>query len=378
MKATIKSYVEIPDDRSGPQSVLHHSQRSLFANNGDSDDNGSIAVVAPCDMGEGYTFMVATNDGNGDEDIMPVTVPPGGIRQGQIFYAASRSFANNNNSRSQSFSSCSTTLKIGSISSNISEWTPLAHQNSPHDLSFGQWKDRWFDCCRLGFCHVTLWNACCCPQILAAQILSRLQLNWLGDPIQYDIATVALPRKRLGTTTVSTFRRIVFMVILYWSLSTLTDPNHLPGPTSLVLYEGLPFNGSNEAVQRGDAYTLYNVINVLFGMYTFILLSKLRHQTRRVHRIPPSNSCKILICHIISGKNPDVQNDNGSLPEEDLRVSVDDCCMAACCGCCSVAQMARQTASYHKCNCSDEFTSMDHQYEHAVCCSINGLPQQSA
>jgi PLAC8 family len=322
-------------------------------------------------MDEGYTFMVTANDANGDEDIIPVTVPPGGIRQGQIFYSTSRSFANN--SRTQSFSSCSTTLKIGSISSNISEWTPLAHQRSSHELTFGQWKDRWFDCCRLGFCHVTIWNAFCCPQILAAQILTRLKLNWLGDPMHEGNPH---QRKAPGKTTQATFHHVLLMVILYWCLSTLTDPHHLPGPTSLIFYEGILFNESNEQQQRDDNYILYNVINVLFGVYTFLLLTKLRYQTRRAHRIPPSNPWDILIGYCTGGKISDIQDVNTSYAD-DNGACVDDCCMAVFCGCCSVAQMARQTAAYHSCSCDDELSSMDHQYEHAVCCSINGLPRQT-
>ena len=372
MTASLQSYIAIPKDRSGAPSGISQSQLSLLDDFSSGDDNGSIAIIAPCDMDEGYTFMVSTNDGYGEEDIIPVTVPPGGIRQGQIFYSTSRSFANN--SRNQSFSSCSTTLKIGSISSNISEWTPLVHQQSNHDLSFGQWKDRWFDCCRLGFCHVTLWNACCCPQILAAQVLTRLQLNWLGDP-QHE--TDPHHRKVPGKTNRDTFYHVLLVVISYWGLSTLLDPNHLPGPTSLILNEILLFHDIHERRQEGENYTLYNVINFFFGIYTLLLLTKLRYQTRRAHRIPPSNSGDVTNSSCLGWKNSDIQNVNISYTDEN-QVTVDDCCMAVFCACCSVAQMARQTASYHKCNCNDDLSNMDHQYEHAVCCSIDGLPQQGA
>ena len=371
MTGIVPSYASVPKEDcstgSSPSEILS-LQRSLFANVSCGDDNVSIAVVAPCNMDAGYTFMVSTNDGNSDDDIIPVTVPPGGIRQGQIFYSTSRSFTNN--CSNQSFSSCGTTMKIGSISSNISEWTPLAHQQSSYESSFGQWKDRWFDCCQLGFFHVTLWNACCCPQILAAQILERLQLNWLGDPL-YDADIHQ--RKVPGERSQVTFYRVFLLVILYWCLSILTDPNHLPGPTSLLFFEGILFKGSKELQQGDDAYTLYNVVNVLFGIYTFFLLTKLRYQTRRIHRIPPSNPEDVLLCCCTTGKISDVQN---AKTLYDDRTSVDDCCMAVFCGCCSVSQMARQTASYHKCSCNDEgLSNMDHQYEHAVCCSSNGLPR---
>ena len=366
MSAFIQSYALIPNDRcSSAPSELPQSQLNVTY----GGDIGSVAVVAPCDMDEGYTFMVNTNDGFGEEDIIPVTVPSGGIRQGQIFYSASRSFANN--IRDQSFSSCSTTLRIGSISSNISEWTPLVYPNTTHELSFGQWKDRWYDCCRLGLCHVTLWNACCCPQILAAQVLSRLQLNWIGDPIR---GTNPQQRK----TTRETFDRVLLVVISYWCLSTLTDPNHLPGPTSLIIGEGLlpVFNDANVLQQRYNTYSFYNGINLLFGLYTFVVLTKLRHQTRRVHRIPPANPCGKLNRFCNGEKFSDIEHvDDITSSADENGATVEDCCMTIFCGCCSVAQMARQTASYHKCSCRNVSSNIDHQYEHAVCCSSNGLPQ---
>ena len=327
--------------------------------------------------------MVSTNDGFGEEDIIPVTVPPGGIRQGQIFYSTSSRSSFASNSRDQSFSSCSTTLKIGSISSNISEWTPLVyhHKTNHHELSLslGQWKDRWYDCCRLGLCHVTLWNACFCPQILAAQILSRLQLNWFGDPVVSE-TDPQLPQRHLPDKTKrETFDRVLLLVVSYWCLSTWTDPNHLPGPTSFIFNEGFfpIFNYSNNEKQESDnSYTFYNVINLLYGIYTFLLLTKLRYHTRRIHRIPPSSPWRVLNRYYNNEKNSTVQDKNtgnASYVDEDDCGTVDDCCMAMFCGCCSVAQMARQTASYQKCSCDD--TDVDHPYEHAVCCSINGLPQ---
>ena len=379
MTATVHSGVAIPNDRRYIPSELPQSQLSLLDNNvshGDDTTGRCIAVIAPCDMDEGYTFMVNTKDEYGDDDSIPVTVPHGGIRQGQIFYSASRSSM----SKSQSFSSSSTTLKIGSISSNISEWTPLLHQQQQQASDrIGQWNDRWFDCCRLGLCHVTLWNACCCPQILAAQILSRLQLNWLGDPIKETD-----PRQRTipVQTTRGTFHRAILLVSLYWCLSTLTDPNHLLGPTSLILYEGRLFNDINIMDvnrRKVDYYLWYNIIHILFGTYTLILLTKLRYQTRRVYRIPSSSPCNTLSSDGQGDTRSSISYNVNSNPSHapEIRPTVNDCCMALFCGCCSVAQMARQTASYHKCSCNNDHDDVDDRSdtEYAVCCSINGLPQ---
>jgi hypothetical protein len=136
-------------------------------NNINLPSDGSIAVIAPCDLEEGYTFMVCTTSNDGlDDDIVPVTVPIGGVHQGQVFYSTSRSFLSTSQfSSNQSMYGNSSPGTIASISSNISEWTPLVQQSSViDDKTSSHRKDRWY-CCRLGFFHVTLRNACCCPQI---------------------------------------------------------------------------------------------------------------------------------------------------------------------------------------------------------------------
>lgn len=82
---------------------------------------------------------------------------------------------------------------------------------------------------------------------------------------------------------------------------------------------------------------LYNTINWIFGLYTLIVLTKLRRSIRRKY-------------NIYSGAALD------GLGE--------DICISFWCGCCSIAQMARQTQHYHH---DDENEAM------ASCCSPTGL-----
>lgn len=263
-----------------------------------------IPVVAPCDMEAGYTFIAQTASG---EDI-PVTVPEGGVRKGQVIL-----------SRSASPSSI-----IGSLT-NLTERSPLVQQNYVE----GTWKDEWWDCCRFGPFHVSLWNACLCPQILAAQIMTRLRLNWLADPVSSE----------QGSTR--TFARVALIVTLYWILSTVTAP---PVPVDVQAEDDVTamlIEVRNDLPQPSCLrFIFYHTVSIAFGVYTLVILTKLRHRVRRLYQIPPK---QYFVC-----MNSD--------PNE---IALDDCCMAFWCGCCSVAQLARQTADYSQ--------------EPAACCSSTGL-----
>ncbi|GAX22078.1 hypothetical protein FisN_6Hh326 [Fistulifera solaris] len=230
-----------------------------------------VEIVAPCTMVEGFTFM-ATHDG----ESLPITVPRGGVQQGQVFsvrYPGQREVA--------------------------TEITPFFL----HHTDEGSWKDDWWQCCRYGPCHVSLWNAMCCPQLLAAQILTRLQLNLWGNS----------DHRHHGKRT---FRTMFLLVIVYWCLI-------------LALTFPLSYNVQADPVVLSPFTSfLYNLIAWGFGFYTWFLLTKLRAAVRARFKIPSS-------------------------------WWGEDTCMTLWCSCCSISQMARQTASYEQ--------------HSAICCSTTGI-----
>lgn len=269
-------------------------------------------MVAPCDMQAGYTFIAQTASG---EDL-PVTVPEGGVRQGQYFF-----------SRSSSPSSI-----IGSLT-NMTEWTPLV-QNQPNVP--GAWKDNWWDCFTFGVFHVSLWNACLCPQIIAAQIMTRLRLNWLGDP------------ESSSQESALTFYRVLLIVFVYWVISTFTAPSMPVDVIEVDDVTGALVEVEDFHLHRSILKSLiYNVANFAFGLYTLLILTKLRHHIRRLDQIPPAPTCCLRNNVCVSDA-----------------FAVEDCCMAFWCGCCSVAQMARQTTDYAN--------------DPAACCSTTGLLTRNA
>jgi len=110
----------------------------------------SIEVVSPATLPEGYKF-----DAQMGETTLTVTVPKGGVEEGQKF---------------------SVPFPQGSTSVDES----LLHHRI--NVPVGQWKDGFFSCFRNGLCHAMLCNSFFCPLVANAQIMTRLQLNWNTKP----------------------------------------------------------------------------------------------------------------------------------------------------------------------------------------------------
>lgn len=189
----------------------------------------------------------------------------------------------------------------------------------------GHWKTSLWDCFRPGPCHPSLWNAVCCPQLLVAQVLTRLKLDLCAEPT---------------TDPQRTFPRMLGLVVAYWALTLWLAPERPPSAAS-------DSSGAwNVARDRAGApssswlrIALYNALFVVFGVYTWWILAKARRAVRRRRAIAAFSA------------TPCDDNHN-------------DACVALWCGCCAVAQLARETAEYDT--------------QPASCCSRTGLTHQSA
>jgi Cys-rich protein (TIGR01571 family) len=192
----------------------------------------------------------------------------------------------------------------------MSELTSFAVlDTAPH----GSWKDGLCGCFKFGIFHPSLLLACCCPQILMGQILTRMRMNWLGFPA---------PEMEWHLT----FRRIVIIVIVYYVLSSILQP---PGPDVIMAEDGTVTVIPNDGPLWQSL--LYNMLTTAFVLYTVVVLMRLRASVRARYEIP-TQRCG----------------------------NMEDCCCAFFCGCCTVSQLARQTTNY------DEIR--------AVCCTDTGLP----
>jgi len=85
----------------------------------DAEVPSSVQVTAPADLQEGYKFQVEVNGKS-----MTVGVPPGGVRQGDVFTAVPQ------------FGGTDTRPNL--------------------DIPMNTWRDGLCDCCALGCCHPAL------------------------------------------------------------------------------------------------------------------------------------------------------------------------------------------------------------------------------
>ena len=111
-----------------------------------------IEIVAPATLMEGYQL-----DTQVGERIMTVTVPPGGVEKGQKFMVP-----------------IAPTSATGGMALGAAPAVQKSH------VPVGHWKDGLCDCFQYGICHASLCISCWCHALAAGQVISRLQLNWLG------------------------------------------------------------------------------------------------------------------------------------------------------------------------------------------------------
>jgi Cys-rich protein (TIGR01571 family) len=153
----------------------------------------------------------------------------------------------------------------------------------------GKWKDGLFDFFDTGLFHPSLWCSLCCTQIGVAQIITRMQLTWLGEP---------------GSTysTRNAFASILLLVVSYFVYSTALDLATLPYASNQIpIYLAVLRLGGN----------------VLFTFYCIYSLCRTRESVRARYQIP-----------------------------EEHCIGCEDVCCSVWCGCCVTAQMLRHTGEY--------------------------------
>jgi hypothetical protein len=135
--------------------------------------------------------------------------------------------------------------------------------------------------------------------------MTRMKLNWLGEEAPDH------EYKR-------TFGRIFLIVCLYWLLSSLLSPS------SSTFIED-PETGTVMRIPPDDdpfaQIFFYHVVSWSFGLYTLLIITKLRRMVRLRYEIP--------LTYPLFG-------------------NMEDFCLAFWCGCCSVSQMARHTCDYEQ------------------------------
>jgi len=177
----------------------------------------------------------------------------------------------------------------------------------------GAWKSGLWNCFEYGICHKALLCAVCFPPLLVGQLLTRMKMTWSGIP-----SSDSEEFKK-------TFRIVLVLSICYYLIDTIFScmeelPVEVDGEITMVLNEDCPSWKANLSFWAAGS----------FGVYIFVVMIRLRMAIRQKYNIPQEN------CGVC-----------------------EDCCCMYFCGCCSLVQMAKQTADYEK--------------EEAFCLSTTGL-----
>ena len=186
----------------------------------------------------------------------------------------------------------------------------------------GRWKDQLCDCCDEGLCHPSLCCSWFCGYIALGQIMSRMQLTWLGGP-----GPLERTRQTFFVIILLAVARFIFGV----SVTVLSDLYTTYTP--IVYTDDTP--DEYAAYTGGKTPPFIHYINwigaSIFGIWYLVALCRTRQTVRERYQIP-EYSCK----------------------------GCEDCCCAYWCSCCVTAQMLRHTG----------------EYEHypGVCCSATGHP----
>eukprot|EP00529_Nitzschia_sp_RCC80_P027120 CAMPEP_0113468834 /NCGR_PEP_ID=MMETSP0014_2-20120614/15571_1 /TAXON_ID=2857 /ORGANISM="Nitzschia sp." /LENGTH=280 /DNA_ID=CAMNT_0000361259 /DNA_START=222 /DNA_END=1064 /DNA_ORIENTATION=+ /assembly_acc=CAM_ASM_000159 len=210
-----------------------------------------------------------------------------------------------------------------------------------------------FDCFSQGLCHPSLWCACCCPLLLMGQVLTRLKMTWYGT----TTTTTTSATDGSGAAYRRTFWTVLGIFITYCvACSLLGCPPEPPSQDDVEELKSMIDDDSTitqiqqdvdqmaldyEACPGWKPYVL-SCIQCVMGLYTLVVMIRLRRAVRTAYRIPPRGCC--------GGPSGDC----GDV------CAVEDCCCVFWCTCCTVSQLARQTADYDRIR--------------AVCCSTTGLP----
>jgi len=299
------------DDAAGSLSYDDTNKKSLEHQQG----QGTISVEAPSNLSEGYVFDVVHNG-----HVVSVVVPPGGVKAGQTFQVPDNTTTTKNNNENVFVvpeadvvvaTEVTPIMTLDDDGRNYGrtteQWTTTAGPSSTlgetmygtDPAPFGIWKDGLCDCCSLGCCHPSLCCAMWCPQLLLGQVLTRMHMTWCGV------------RTRSPSEYKSTFPTLALLTMIYFFVR-FWFPNH-----------------------HGRQHPLMRLVNIVYFVYMLIVMSKLRTAVRQRYKIPEHQQCG----------------------------GCEDFCCVLFCSCCTISQLARQTAMYSQ--------------RRAVPCSSTGLPENA-
>ena len=325
-------------DRGHHLGLVVPSSRGYYEIGEEQDMRLQVEVEAPCDMNEGFTFLISTSSG----EEVAVTVPQGGVLQGQIIGAVRTTGTLIRPSSILSFTNLATVAATATNSAATinSETTPLVgmrngnthRDSSSGNSSGGAWKTPLWNCCSHGLSHALC--AFGCPHFLAAQVMTRLRLDWMGLPVINQ-----------GSCHLRSYGAIATMVGVFWLLSFLVFAPYLfkEDDISVDDKEQLPITTLLGRTISKLAKIVYLAVGCMLGAYTVFILAKLRHIIRHKYQIPSEGFCACDWCRQTPDRNS----------------CVDDVCTSMWCSCCVASQLALQTADVTPSRCCSPYNTIN-------------------
>lgn len=193
-----------------------------------SDAVEIVSVTAPATMNEGFVFDAMHNG-----VVFPVTVPAGGVNEGDVIEVPFK-----------------------------------PSSNSPSRVSSGKWKDGIFDCAKYGIFHPSFLVACCCQVGLLAQVMTRLRVDWKADPA-------------VGDEWKRTFRNVIIITCVYVFLNMIFTP----APES-ELNDDDDDDDTELIIGFGVTTSFGSFIDFIYCLYMLYVVSKARKLIRQRNGIP--------------------------------------------------------------------------------------------
>ena len=244
----------------------------------------TVEVIAPSDLPAGFEFYV--DDPAVPQTSLLVRVPASGARATQRFAA----------------------IVVQQL------------DRGSHNIPRGKWRDGLCDCCNLGCCHpqwcLTLW----CRPCAVGQVLTRLKLNVCGSPVVVGAGLSAFQ---------ILFAVQIAYILLNISLSVVIGQFSADSNSTSTSSTDDNFSGTTEEDPGWLAVVriINNLLEVCLYIFMLIVTMRLRRYVRNKYQIPENTCC----CKEGGGCR-----------------GCEDFCCSFWCQFCTICQVARHTADYHR------------------------------
>jgi len=211
-----------------------------------SNSSSTIAVVAPADLNEGFTFQ-AEHDGK----TFTVTVPSGGVKQGQ-------------------------TITVPFTQVVYGELVEPAF-----NVPTGYWRDDLCSCFKHGLCEPTCCLALWFTNVVLAQVMRRMKMTWYGG-------------RSTDSSGYKNTCQIVTAILFIWSVLGVVE-------TMTAKFEKVCDGDNNcRSVQKPTTVnTIFGIIVMFFGFFFLTIGTVTRMRMRDAFDIPGSccgDCCTVLCC----------------------------------------------------------------------------------